>query len=206
MKKIAIFIVILLILGGAVYFVFFGKHTFRNEGTKNIYDILCDSSNDIYEIGFSDFGKIIVFNVKFKNTYVYNWDEICTVNNNVSYFVKQHGDLFTEFDSISIRYIICDEFMFNEPMPYVDFYGTTYLCNLNSMTINTDISALQLNDNIFFNDVEYLTIRNEFTDDVTIDLFEHFPSLKILTVNENLIEDYEQLKQALPDNCVIELK
>lgn len=205
-KKIILLIVILLILGGSIYLVFFRKHKFYNEGTEKIYDILYDSSNDIYKISFSDVGKIIVFNVQFKNIYVYNWNEICTVNNNISYFVKQHRDLFTEFDSISIRYIICDKFMFNEPMPYVSFCGTTYLCNLNSMTINTDISTLQLNDNIFFSDVEYLTIRNEFNGVVKIDLFEHFPNLKILTINENLIEDYEQLKYVLPNGCVVDLK
>lgn len=208
MKKIMLLIVILLILGSSIYLVFFSrKHKFHNEGTEKIYDILCDSSNDIYKISFSDDGEIIVFNVEFKNTYVYNWDEICTVNNTISYFVKQHGDLYTEFDSIIIRYMICDEFMFDdEPMPYVSFYGTTYLYNLNSMTINTDISNLQLNDNIFLSDVEYLTIRNEFNGVVTIDLFEHFPNLKKITINENLIEDYEQLKHVLPNGCIIDLK
>lgn len=201
MVKKTIFILILLIFCGAFYFVFFSKPTFNSKGMEKIYNMLSECNNGDYVIYHSEAVTSITFVIAYKKSY--NWEEFLEIKGDIEDIVNQNRSLFAGIDRIYLESTREHDRGANHP--YVRVYTSRDVGNLNRMEINSNIFNLQLADTVF-DDVEYLTIENEFTHNLTIELFERFPHLKRLTIDERHIDNYEKLKEALPKDCEIELK
>lgn len=169
------------------------------------------NKNERYEIVIYDYlpkhdqiGIIIYYDdINFNQKKI---NDLMDIKKSIERYMIENKELYSKCICNLTCYSL-DKKNFNIPINYINFYNSTYISE------NWCIDCMEINENCEYEsysnqslDIKTLSINFEYTKVFDINILTHFPNLTCLNIPSVLIQESEDIKTKLPENCTINYK